>query len=189
MRKLILIAQTSIDGFVAGPRGEFDNFLGGEENLEFVCSLTDTADAALLGRKSYQLLEEGWQSAATRPNATKNEIKYSNWYNRVPKIVLSKTLPPDTEKKRVVLSENVAHEIVRLKSQSDQDILVFGSPTVVHFLMDQNLLDGIWLIIHPVFFGKGIPLFGDQQKVSKCTLSQTKQLSTGTIAVRYDIQK
>jgi len=41
MRQLILIAQTSIDGFVAGVKGEFDNFIGGEENLEFVCSITD----------------------------------------------------------------------------------------------------------------------------------------------------
>jgi len=189
MRNLILIAQTSLDGFVAGPGGEFDNFLGGDGNMEFVCTLTDAADAALLGRKSYQLLDEGWPSAATRPNATKNEIKYSNWYNRVPKIVLSKTLPPDTEKKRVVLSENVAGEINRLKSQSGQDILVFGSPTMVHLLIEQDLLDSVWLIIHPVMFGKGIRLFGQEQKLVKYVLSNTRQLSNGTIALRYDMLK
>ena len=50
MKKLILIAQTSFDGFVAGPNGGFDNFIGDEENLEFVCSLTDDADTALFGR-------------------------------------------------------------------------------------------------------------------------------------------
>jgi dihydrofolate reductase len=188
MRKLILIAQTSLDGFVAGPKGEFDNFVGGEENLEFVCSLTDTADAALLGRKSYLLLDEGWPSAATRPDATKNEIKYSNWYNRVPKIVLSQTLLPDIEKKRVVLNENITDEIKRLKSQSGQDILAFGSPTVVHFLIEQNLLDSFWLIIHPVIFGKGIPLFQEAEKPIKAGLSQTKQLSSGTIALKYDIR-
>ncbi len=189
MRKLILIAQTSLDGFVAGPQGEFDNFLGGEENLEFVCSLTDNADAALLGRKSYQLLEEGWPSAASRPNATNNEIKYSNWYNRVPKIVLSETLPSAPGNKRVALSENVPNEIKTLKSQSGQDILVFGSPSVVHFLIGQDLLDSFWMIIHPVIFGKGIRLFGEEQKLVKSSLSQTKQLSNGTIALRYDIRK
>ena len=187
MRQLILIAQTSLDGFVAGPGGEFDNFLGGEENLEFVCTLTDTADAALLGRKSYQLLDAGWPSAATRPNATANEIKYSNWYNRVPKIVLTKTLPPDNEKRRIVLSENVAKDIIGLKSQPGQDMLVFGSPAVVHFLIEQDLLDSVWLIIHPVMFGKGIRLFGEEQKLVKAGLSKTKQLSNGTIALRYDM--
>ena len=39
MRELTWIVQTSLDGFVAGPNGEFDNFLGGEENLEFVCGV------------------------------------------------------------------------------------------------------------------------------------------------------
>jgi dihydrofolate reductase len=188
MRKLILIAQTSLDGYVAGPNGEFDNFIGGEENLEFVCSLTDTADAALLGRKSYQLLDAGWPSAATRPNATNNEVKYSNWYNRVAKIVLSGTLSSDPEKRRIVLSENIPDEINKLKSQDGQDILVFGSPSAVHFLIEQNLLDSIWLIMHPVIFGKGISLFSETERVIKSGLSQTKQLSTGTIALRYDIQ-
>ncbi len=52
MRELNLIVQTSLDGFVADADGGFENFLGGEENLEFVCSLTDDADAALFGRVS-----------------------------------------------------------------------------------------------------------------------------------------
>jgi len=46
MRDISLIVQTSLDGFVAGQHGEFDNFLGGEESLEFVSNLTDDADAA-----------------------------------------------------------------------------------------------------------------------------------------------
>jgi dihydrofolate reductase len=189
MRKLILIAQTSLDGLVAGPHGEFDNFLGGEENLEFVCSLTDTADTALLGRKSYQLLDAGWPEAASRPGATKNEIKYSNWYNRVPKIVLSRTLQLTNKENTIVVSENVPGEINKLKSQPGQDILIFGSPSTVHFLIEENLLDSFWLIIHPVTFGKGIPLFRETEKTIKSSLLQTKQLSNGTIALRYDIQK
>jgi dihydrofolate reductase len=189
MRKLILIAQTSLDGFVAGPNGEFDNFLGGEENLEFVCRLTDTADTALFGRKSYQLLEGYWPTAASLPDATKNIIKYSNWYNRVPKIVLSRTLELANKENTIVVKENVPEEINRLKSQPGQDILVFGSPTAVHFLIEQDLLDSFWLIIHPVTFGKGNPLFKETEKTIKSGLSQTKQLSNGTIALRYDIQK
>ena len=85
MRKLIAIVQTSFDGFVAGPNGEFTNFIGDEENLAFVCSLIENADAALFGRKSWQLLESNWPTAADKPGATAYEVKYSNWYNSVPK--------------------------------------------------------------------------------------------------------
>jgi dihydrofolate reductase len=88
MRKLILIVHACPDGFVAGPKGELDGFDAGEENLEFVCKLTEEADTALFGRISYQLLNSWWPTARDRPNATKGEIAYSNWYNNAKKIVI-----------------------------------------------------------------------------------------------------
>ena len=95
MKQLNAIVQTSLDGFVAGVKGEFDNFLGGEENLGFVCSIIDEADAIMLGRISFELLNADWPTAASKPEATKNEIKYSNWYNSASKIVVSKTMKPN----------------------------------------------------------------------------------------------
>jgi dihydrofolate reductase len=63
MRKLVLIVHTSLDGFVAGPQGELHDFDPGEDNLAFVASLTETADAAMFGRVSYELLEAHWPHA------------------------------------------------------------------------------------------------------------------------------
>ncbi len=67
MRKLTLVVHISLDGFVAGTKGELDGFEPGEENLAFVCQLTETADAALFGRVSYDLLERYWTTAKTNP--------------------------------------------------------------------------------------------------------------------------
>lgn len=189
MRKLILIVQTSFDGFVAGPNGEFDNFIGDEENLEFVCSLKDDADAALFGRVSYQLLDSDWPTAANKPNATKSVIKYSNWYNRVPKIVLSKTLQSGKSKNTTIIRENISAEINKIKQSRNggsKSILMFGSPTAVHSLIELDLSDGFWQLIHPVIFGQGIPLFKENiKKIIKLNLSTTKRLSNGTIALNY----
>jgi len=159
MRELTLIVQTSLEGFVAGSNGEFDNFLGGEENLEFVCSLTDEADAALFGRVSYQLLNGAWPTKAGRPDATKNEIKYSNWYNSVPKYVLSKTIQANPSEKTIIISNNIKTEINFIKQQPGKTILMFGSPTAADTLFDLNLIDSFWIIVHPIIFGKGIPFF------------------------------
>jgi hypothetical protein len=52
MRKLILVVHTSLDGFVAGPKGELDGFDADEENLLFIGKLTEEADTALFGRIS-----------------------------------------------------------------------------------------------------------------------------------------
>jgi dihydrofolate reductase len=189
MRELNLIAQTSLDGFVAGSNGEFDNFIGGEENLEFICSITDTADAAMFGRISYELLESNWPTAGNKPGATKNEIKYSNWYNSASKIVWSKTLSNENLKKTTIICDNILAEINKIKEQSGKDILIFGSPTIVHELFDLSIIDNIWLIVHPVLFGSGIPLFRKGNQVTKFTLSISQQLSNGTLCNKYAVQK
>lgn len=185
MRDLNLIAQTSLDGYVAGTKREFNNFIGGEENLEFVCGITDTADAAMFGRVSFELLESDWPSAWSKPDASKNTVKYSNWYNSALKIVLSRTLLNDTSRNITIISNNLLPEINKIKAQNGKDILIFGSPTLVHELLDLNVIDNIWLIVHPVVFGDGIPLFRKSKHVINFTLSLSHQLSTGTLCNKY----
>lgn len=188
MRELTLIVQTSLDGFVAGPNGEFDNFLGGEENLEFVCSLTDDADAALFGRVSYQLLDGGWPTAADKPGATRNEIKYSNWYNAASKFVLSKTLTIKNSGNTHVISNNIDAEINYIKQQPGKNILIFGSPTAAGLLFELNLVDSFWIIVHPVIFGEGIP-FRAGKNIIRLVLTASKQLSNGTLCHKYSVSK
>jgi dihydrofolate reductase len=60
MRNLVLIVHVSLDGYVAGPNGDLDGFDASAENLEFVCKLTEEADAALFGRNSFRLLNDYW---------------------------------------------------------------------------------------------------------------------------------
>jgi dihydrofolate reductase len=189
MRQLTLIAQTSLDGFVAGSKGEFDNFIGGEENLEFVCSLTENADAALLGRISYELLNSDWPTAADKPDATKSMVRYSTWYNAADKIVVSKTLLPSETVNTIIINDNFLPEIKKLKQQEGKTILVFGSPSVVHSLLEFDLIDSIWIIVHPVIFGSGILLFEKLQKIISLDLITSKKLSNGTLCNNYAVLK
>lgn len=187
MRELTAIIQTSLDGFVAGINGEFDKFIGGEENLEFVCSITDDADAILLGRASYQLLNTHWPAVEHKPGSTRNETKYSRWYNSVPKYVLSTTLANTINAH--VIANNLEAEINRIKQQPGKTILVFGSPTAVQSLLDLDLVDSFWMIVHPVIFGEGIPLFRDRKNTIKLHLLASKQLSNGTLCNKYSFHK
>src|SRR3979409_1602991 len=92
MRKLVLFMHTSLDGFVAGPNGEMDWIKVDDEMFEYVGKRTNGADTALYGRVTYQMMEGDWPTAADRPNATKHDIEHSRWYNKVAKIVLSRTM-------------------------------------------------------------------------------------------------
>ena len=185
MRKLILIAHISLDGFVAGRKGELDEFDKGEENLEFICGLTLDADATLMGRISYELLESYWPTAKDLPNASKGEIQYSCWYNDAKKIILSRTLHNANLKNTIILDQNISNEIANIKKQSGKNILIFGSPTATQFLMQLELIDSYWIFVNPIIFGKGIPLFSGLNNKIKLKLENTKQFSNGEIALNY----
>ena len=189
MRRLILVVHISLDGFVAGPNGELDGFPAGDENLAFVNTLAKDADAALFGRTSYELLNSYWPTARNNPEATAAEIAYSNWYNDAQKIVVSKTLPNVNRDYTIILRENIANEITKIKEQPGKNILIFGSPTVSHELRQHDLIDRYWVFVNPVLFGEGIPLFRAPTNKAKLELLSTKQFSNGEIALNYVVER
>jgi dihydrofolate reductase len=189
MRKIILIVHTSLDGFVAGVNGELSSFAPGDDNLAFVNTITETADAALFGRISYFLLNDHWPGVKDLPNATKAEITYSNWYNNAQKIVLSKLLKADGLKNTTVLSTNVINEIIAIKEQPGKDILIFGSPSVAQLLMQHDLIDSYWIFINPAIFPQGIPLFAGITKKATLKLTKTKEFSNGEFALHYTVER
>jgi dihydrofolate reductase len=189
MRKLILLAHISLDGFVAGPNGELDGFPKGEENLQFVCDLTANADTALFGRISYELLNRYWPTAKDHPGATQPEIDYSTWYNKAQKIVISKTLANENLNNTIIISDNISTEIRKIKEQTGKDILIFGSPSVSQLLMRGGLIDSYWIFVNSVIFGKGIPLFTALASRIKLTLVATKKFVNGEIGLNYIIER
>jgi dihydrofolate reductase len=189
MRTLIVVAHISLESFVANAKGNFDDFVGGEESLEFVCGLTEKADAALFGRKSYQLIDAAWVTAGEKAGASKLVKQYANWYNSVPKYVLSKTLSQEKTNNATVINDHLATDIQDLKNKAGKDILVFGSPTALDTMLDLDLIDTFWIVQHPVLFGDGIPLFKKRESVTKMNLTVTHQLPSGIICLRYELNK
>ncbi len=185
MRNLILVVHISLDGFVAGTKGELDGFDASEENLRFVCSLTEGADATLMGRISYELLNEWWPTAATRAGATTAQIDYSNWYNAAQKIAVSKTLPDEHLHNTVIIRDNIEEEVSKLKQQPGKNILIFGSPSIAQLLIEADLIDSYWIFINPVIFGKGIKLFTESSKMLKFTLVSSKSFPNGEFGLHY----
>lgn len=184
MRKLVLVAHTSLDGFVSGPNGELDGFPKGDENLGFVCELTRNADAALFGRVSFELINSYWPTAGDQPGATQFEKEYFNWYNNAQKIVASRTLKAQGLENTVVIADELVEQVAVIKQQPGKDILIFGSPSVAQALMKEGLIDAYWVFINPVLFGKGTSLFAEGV-YRKLNLLNTKQFKNGELAFLY----
>jgi dihydrofolate reductase len=186
MRKLQLIVHMSLDNFIAGEDGGFDQFDQSPENLDFVNSVTDTADAALFGRVSYQLINQFWPTAKDQPDASSSQVKYSNWYNAADKFVISNTLTTDTPNTRII-GKDLRTEIDAIKNAPGKNILMFGSPTAFRTLNEMDVIDEYWIIQYPAIFGKGIELFYPQGS-KKLRLLQTRKLSKGEMALHYEVK-
>jgi dihydrofolate reductase len=185
MRNLIFFMHTSLDGFVAGLNGEMDWIKLDEDMFDFVATMTENADTALYGRVTYQLMESYWPKAGEQPNATKHDIIHSTWYNKVSKVVLSKTINEAGLINTKVISDQLKDNINKIKKQEGKNILIFGSPAASNSLLKLGLIDEFWLFVNPILLGQGKPLFKDINESIKLKLAETKTFACGVIALHY----
>lgn len=107
-------------------------------------------------------------------------------YNSVTKVVLSKSLRGKKIPKTKVLSENLEKNISDLKQQKGKDILMLGSPTAAHSLMQLDLIDDYWIFVNPVLLGTGIPIFNGIKDLQKLKLSSHLVFTSGVICGHYE---
>lgn len=177
--------HVSLDGFVAGPEGEIEWISVGSDMFEYAGRLTATADTALYGRKTYEMMESYWPAAADQPGATRHDITHSRWYNGVDKVVVSGSLESQPLSKMDVIATDILAGILMLKQLEGKDILMFGSPSVAHLLMQHQLIDDYWLFVNPVLLGEGIPMFKDITDTIKLCLNECKVFSSGVVGLHY----
>src|SRR3972149_5829635 len=108
MRRIVLFMHTSLDGFVAGPKGEMDWIIVDEGMFDYALKQTDESDIALYGRVTYQMMESYWPTAADNPEATKHDIEHSRWYNSVTKVIISGTMQGQVLKNTKIINNNVS---------------------------------------------------------------------------------
>lgn len=189
MRKIISFMHISLDGFVAGLNGEMDWIKVDQEIFDFVANRIGEGDTALYGRVTYQMMENYWPTAGDNPKATKHDIEHSKWYKNVHKVVLSKTMKDAGLTNTKIISDNLSDRINEIKQQEGKDILLFGSPTATHSLMQQSLIDGYWLFVNPIILGQGIPLFVDIKDKIKLKLLTTRQFTCGVTELNYTVDQ
>jgi dihydrofolate reductase len=189
MRKIISFMHMSLDGFVAGPKGEMDWIKVDQEIFDYVGKRISEGDTALYGRVTYQMMENYWPTAADKPNATRHDIEHSKWYSKVHKVVLSKTMKDAVLTPPPIISDKLPDRINEIKQQPGKNILLFGSPTATHSLIQLNLIDGYWLFVNPIILGRGIPLFADIKDKIKLKLLTTRQFTCGVTELNYTVDR
>jgi dihydrofolate reductase len=178
--------HVSLDGFVAGPNGEMDWILVSDQMFDTVGKLTQNADAALYGRKTYEMMDSYWPTAADQPNASKHDIEHAQWYNKVKKLVISNSMKNNHAENTQFIGGDVASEIEQIKQQPGGTILMIGSPSAYHELAAHHLVDEFWLFVNPILIGTGIPLFKNIDRQVGLKLIETNSFPSGVIGLHYE---
>lgn len=177
--------HVSLDGFVAGPKGEMDWIKFDDQLFDFVKNFTDKADTALYGRTTWEMMEGYWPKAGEAANASKHDKEHSAWYNSVEKIVVSNTMMGQQKNKTTFIGGEVIGQLKEIKQKEGKDILIFGSPSVVRLLMGESLIDEYWLFVNPVILGQGISMFAKVADRIELIHQTTKDFSCGVTALHF----
>jgi dihydrofolate reductase len=151
-----------------------------DEFVRLVSEWMASADAFLLGRRTYELFAEHWAKVTDSANFLATKL------NTLPKYVVSKTLARAEWSHSRVLRGDVAAEVARLKRDPGRELQVHGSGTLVLTLLEQGLVDELRLFIHPVVLGAGKRLFGVGTAPTALRLVDTKSTGRGVVVHVYE---
>jgi len=173
MRRLRYGVAMSLDGFIAGPNGEYD-WIVRDPAIDFAAMFAQY-DTLLMGRGTYEVASstgKSWDSFGQR------------W------IVVSTTLKPEDHPKVTILSSGVAEAVAAMKAQPGpeprKDIWLFGGGVLFRALLDSGLVDTVEVALNPVMLGSGIPLLPEGHRRS-LHLEESKVLPTGILMLTYSV--
>jgi dihydrofolate reductase len=182
MRQLIVTEFVTLDGRMEAPGGEpthahsgWVGDFGVPELFEFKLQETLEAESLLLGRVTYESFLGAWPE---------REGEFADKMNAMPKHVVSTTLR-DPEWNATVLEGDVPAAVAALKQQDGGPILVAGSCTLVHTLLNEGLVDELRLMVFPVTIGSGLSVFPETADRAAYSLVDLVRYSSGVLLQIY----
>lgn len=178
MRKLVYYIATTIDNYIAREDESVEGFLfEGAHIPDYMSSLNDY-DTVLMGRKTYEIGSRyGVQPGQPSPT-----------YAHMMQYVFSQSMEHYQHPQLQVIRDDAATFVEQLKQQSGKSIYLCGGGELAASLLEHQLIDELYLKVHPVAFGKGIKLFGSSQKEFALSLNHTKVYCNGVIYSNYAVR-
>jgi len=169
MRKIILGLAISLDGMIEGPNGEYDWCFSDQDYgmKDFLKNI----DAVFYGRKSYELMMK-WDGG--NPFGKKQSYVFSNTWKKG---------GDDFD----LMQGDVIDAVRKMKSSKGKNIWLFGGASLTAFLIGADLVDELWLSVHPIVLGEGKSLFSGLRERVKLELLENKPYETGLVSLRYQV--
>jgi dihydrofolate reductase len=188
VRRIVVSEFISVDGVMEDPGGSEHTKLGGwvfqfsrgDDGDQFKFEEVMSAEALLLGRKTYEGFAAAW------PGRTDDQ-GFAAKMNSMPKYVVSHTLTNPTWDNTRVLTGDPVESVSKLKEEDGGDLMVNGSCQLVHALIEGGLVDELRLMVFPIVLGTGKRLFSDSPHAWPFRLLESRAVGQdGVLVVRYE---
>jgi dihydrofolate reductase len=161
----------SLDGYIAGPSGEFD-WIVHEPAIDFK-ALFAQFDTFLVGRRTFELMQR--PDAPPRPAGTKT-------------FVFSRTLPDEVPVPTVSVVRDVTPAAVAaIRARAKKDIWLFGGGELFRSFLDAGLVDTVEVAVIPILLGRGLQLLPDLARQTKLRLTAHRVYPSGIVSLAYAI--
>lgn len=188
MRKLILHMHTTLDGYIAGPNGEFDAFQPSDEELQFSNELFRSAGAMLFGRVVYQGFVSYWDALnPDDPDISKADSDFARIFRSLTRVVFSRTLER-VERNTLLVKDDISAAVRRLKEQPGGELVLVCGPELLSTLLALEFVDELRIFVRPSIVGRGKHLFGALERSVQLKLISTRTFTSGAVLHRYEIQ-